>query len=89
MMIFKYPVLVTDSFRVSMPSESELLTVQVQRGEPVLWALVNEHCPGVRSRHFTVRGTGHRFPPDESTRYIGTFQLEGGDFVGHLFEVIE
>lgn len=43
----------------------------------------------MRTRRFSVRGTGHRFPEHETVRYVGTFQLERGDFIGHLFEVLE
>lgn len=37
------------------------------------------------TRVFVMRGTGHRFTGEEG-RYVGTFQLDGGAFVGHLFE---
>jgi hypothetical protein len=84
--IYKYPVPVTASFTLDMPRGAEVLTVQVQHGEPVLWALVDV-AASLERREFAVHGTGHEMPEGER-RYVGTFQLEGGHFIGHLFEVL-
>jgi hypothetical protein len=84
--IFKYPVSVTESFTLEMPRGAELLSVQVQHGVPMLWALVQAELPMER-REFGVFGTGHELP-QRLHDYVGTFQLEGGHFIGHLFEVV-
>jgi hypothetical protein len=81
--VFKYPVPVRDELTLQLPAGAEVLTVQVQNGAPVLWALVDDTAP-TEARRFIVRGTGHAI--SGAIRYVGTFQLEGGAFIGHLFE---
>jgi len=69
---------------LDMPCGAKLLAVQVQHCEPQLWALVD---PGAEKelRTFCVYGTGHELP-DDPGRYVGTFQLSGGELVFHVFE---
>ncbi len=50
---------------------------------PFIWALVDTDAPE-EARVFHVRGTGH--PADALGRYVGTFQIDGGALVFHLFE---
>ena len=60
----------------------------MQRETPCLWALVNPDAP-METRTFRVVGTGHDIPPDGADYlwyHVGTFQMHGGYFVGHLFE---
>lgn len=38
--IWKYPVHLTGEFGAHMPQDAEILTVQVQHGQPQMWALV-------------------------------------------------
>lgn len=81
--IWKYPLEITDSQPVPMPTGARILTVQVQHGQPCLWALVD---PTRASKYREIRmvGTGH--PADGLTNYIGTFQADGGALVFHVFE---
>lgn len=84
--VWKYEVRVVDEFAVQMPEFAEVVHVGVQRGNsdvPYMWALVNPERE-VTTRRFYCRGTGH--PVNEGLVYLGTFILEGGVFVGHLFE---
>ena len=86
--VHKYPVEITDEFWVEMPAGAEVLTVQVltvqvQQGEPFLWAKVDTAAP-YRPHGFRLIGTG--LPAgDDPGRYVGSFQLEGGTLVFHLF----
>jgi hypothetical protein len=82
--VFKYPVSLTDTFTVSMPELSTMLTIQMQNGKPYMWALVDPESSLVE-RRFRLAGTGH--PINERVGYVGTFQLGGGSMVFHLFEV--
>ena len=86
--IFKYKIIPNDDYiDIEMPSMAQLLTVQVQRGEPYLWAMVDTSFP-MQTRRFRLAGTGH--PITEKScdlAYIGTFQLHGGALIFHLFEV--
>lgn len=83
--IWKFPFTVTDSIRISMPIDAEILAVQTQSNQPCIWALVNaEHKK--EDRYFQVIGTGHPIESDPG-KYIGTFQLHNGGLVFHLFEL--
>lgn len=82
--IFKYPFEVTDYQTITMPKEAEILCVQVQNGVPCIWALVDTLSMPV-DRYFSVYGTGHPVYNDAS-EYIGTFQINDGSLVFHLFE---
>ncbi len=80
--IFKYP-LTPGSTDVMLPEGSKLLTVQMQHGEPMLWALVDTARPKKLST-IVVYGTGHLMPDDPGD-YIATFQMEEGNLVWHAF----
>lgn len=85
--VWKYNIKNADEFTVNMPADAEILSVQVQHGKPQLWAFVDPEAKVLHPRRFRLSGTGH--PMTEGHyRFIGTFQLEGGNFVGHLFEVL-
>ncbi len=85
--IFKYELDLNGAVRIEMPLGAKILAVQEQNGIPCIWALVTtgEGDPPVL-RHFRIIGTGHTIAGDVGV-YIGTFQLFGGEFVGHVFEV--
>jgi hypothetical protein len=87
--VFKYPLKVVDLQSIVMPRLASLLTVQVQRGEPQLWALVDPEEISEERRHIAIVGTGNPMPPYSLGNYLGTFQLEGGALVFHAFEVFE
>lgn len=69
---------------IEMPAASQILTLQVQHGVPTLWAQVNPKS-SVVTRVFQWVGTGTEAP--SGSRYVGTVQMRGGDFVFHLYEV--
>jgi hypothetical protein len=69
-----------------MPIGSRVLTVQSQNGQPAIWVLVDPKHPE-EERSFRMCGTGHRISEDETTNYIGTFQMDNGSLVLHLFEL--
>ena len=89
--IYKYKLEVTDVQRIFLPTGAEILTVQIQYKNqyhtPYIWALVDtERNEG--ERVLEMFGTGN--PIQEcmgvDRKYIGTFQLQGGALVFHLFE---
>ena len=82
--IFKYPLVVMDVQVVHMPAGAVILSVDVQRDVPCLWALVNPDAV-TSLRRIRMYGTGH--PVDDPPGYfIGTIQLEGGALVFHVFD---
>tara|TARA_R110000796_G_scaffold248884_1_gene376175 strand:- start:158 stop:424 length:267 start_codon:yes stop_codon:yes gene_type:complete len=81
--IFKYPVPVTDFFTLELPTNYRILTVQIQYGDPYLWAVVNDEYSNTEAL-FKLYGTGSPID-DHGERYVGTFQLRS--LVFHLFHV--
>ena len=81
--IWKFPVAVGRRTQL-MPTGAEILSVQVQRGAPQMWALVDTHKPS-EAREFAVYGTGQPVPKDPG-RFIDTFQVADGDLIFHIFE---
>jgi len=77
-----------EEYIVEMPLESELLTVQVQKGNPCVWFRVDTEQKQMSLWKFIIVGTGHEIKiPITFTKYVGTFQLYDGAFIGHVFEV--
>mgnify|MGYP001592531188 CR=1 FL=1 len=84
MRVFKYQLEVTDRQTVIMPKAARILCVQAQNGRPCLWALVpDDMAPELRV--IFTHGTGHTCSSDIGS-YVGTYQLQNGAFVGHVFE---
>lgn len=90
--VYKYPLSISDYTLVPVSPEARLLTVQLQNGQPQLWALVDPLVESSsitggsprRAVHFV--GTGRRAPHGiETMQYLGTIQLNGGDLVLHAF----
>lgn len=88
--VWKFTLPVEDTFKLAMPVGATVLTVGTQPGDgedvPVMWATVD---PGAttETRTFHTRGTGHLFTGTEGA-YVGTYLLDEGKFVGHVFEAV-
>ena len=82
--VYKYPIIATDDIVINLPKGAEVLCVQTQGNEPFIWALVDPEEP-LEPRRFRMAGTGHPIEETDLT-YRGTFQLQGGALVFHLFE---
>jgi hypothetical protein len=72
---------------IEMPINAQILAVQNQREVPCIWALVNPDDER-ELRRFEIVGTGHKFNYSVEHKYRGTFQLNGGLFVFHVFEIL-
>lgn len=82
--IWKFELAVTDVQEVMIPAGATLLCVQVQHGKPCLWAMCDVNEVPVKRKIFT-HGTGHRVS-HLAGPYIGTYQIEGGALVFHVFD---
>lgn len=87
--ISKYKFEINDNVYIEMPLDYEILSVQVQNGIPCIWALVDAGNARER-RRFEIFGTGHPIECNSriERKFIGTFQLNDGILVFHLFERI-
>lgn len=83
--VWKFELEIEDYQSIEMPKGAKLLTVEVQFGIPVLYALVNPDAEKVE-RAIRIAGTGHSIV-ENNIEYIGSFQMHGGAFVAHVFEI--
>jgi hypothetical protein len=82
--IWKYPLPPIGVCNMEMPAKAKVLCVQVQGGMPCLWALVDvDELKSIRE--FVTYGTGHVHIAI-SGKYVGTYQLDNGGLVFHVFE---
>jgi hypothetical protein len=82
--VYKYTFEIDDEITIPMPP-GDILSVQVQRGRPCVWALVDPKAPLIE-RRFRIAGTGHDIDNADQLTFRGTFQLRDGALVFHLFE---
>ena len=83
--IWKYPLAVTEKQAVPMPDGATLRAVATQHETPVLYAEVDPNRPD-NAREIYTFGTGHPIPETPALRYVGTYLLEGGRLVFHVYE---
>lgn len=84
--IYKYEV--KTEMSLELPEGYNVLSVQTQDSDPMMWVEVNTSNP-MKTVKFLSLGTGHPIDEDLSLKFIGTHQVLGGMFVFHLFEVLE
>ena len=89
MRIFKYLLKMEGKQKIDLPENARILTVQTQNGIPCIWAIVDEES--TKTKHHTIRtyGTGHPFDSHIHCFYVGTYQLNGGNLVFHVFDESE
>lgn len=86
--VYKYLLPPFESeFEMQLPMGAKLLSVQSQHGRVHLWALVDQNAPLAR---FTFRlvTTGRVIEnndPLHGMDFLGTFQLRGGNHIGHVW----
>lgn len=88
--IFKYQIPLKHEFTRELHEGASVLCVQVQgeNGLPHIWVECDPDRP-TKPRHFRLYGTGHLIHEGVGEiRYIGTFMLDDGHFVGHLYEKV-
>lgn len=74
--IHKFPLAITDIQNIALPNQVKILCVQMQRGVPCLWVLLDPDEP-YRMVAIIMRGTGHPIDDDDEVGdYIGTVQQE-------------
>lgn len=85
--IYKYKLETTNVQEIEMPFGTQILTVQVQNGSPCIWAMVDMEVKTTKMYVFRIFGTGHPIEDDFSGKYIGTYQLNSGSLVFHVFQM--
>lgn len=82
--IWKFQLRVTDVQEIEIPHSSKFLSVQLQNGVPMLWALCPTGYTKVKRRIYTF-GTGNPISIKDVGKFISTYQLHGGQLVWHVF----
>lgn len=89
--IWKFKTPFEEFFSIKMPKESKILSVQQDQktNAPCIWVLVYPDKE-LEERFFELFGTGHNIVNDMGIQrqYIGTYQYQKGEFIGHIFERI-
>lgn len=84
--VYKYRFPVDDIVSIDMPEGAQPLHVAMQGRYACLWALVDASRP-MKERRFRIAGTGHPIKDQECMKYIGTFLVNDGALVFHVFEI--
>lgn len=89
--IWKFAFDTADEVDIELPGGAEILAVQVQQGQPCLWALVDPSEP-LKAVRFRIYGTGHPIPTYGAMdhiygKYVGTYQMRDGHLVFHMFRM--
>ena len=83
--IFKYKLTVEDVQVIETFTLFEPLSVKVQKGTPVLYAIVDDETVPAKVRIRTY-GTGFAIEPyTMGHEYVGSYILHGGDLIFHVF----
>lgn len=89
--IWKFETFFSEKFKILMPKDAEILCVQQDKKtfKPCIWAMVKTENE-LEERYFELFGTGNEIYQDMGIdrKYLGTYQYQNGEFVGHLFERI-
>lgn len=88
--IYEYPIYVSDLYTLELPEGAEILNVQLIEGHPCICAMVEtEPATTNKEPHLieTFKTGSPIYNADTIQRkYIGTYQLQDGDLVFHVFE---
>jgi hypothetical protein len=88
--IHKYLLPIEDECFIPMPKGAKVLSVQVQHGLPVVWALVDLAAVSrpFMKHWFFVLGTGNPVNFDVAGKFLGTIQMVvgGSSLVFHVWD---
>ena len=85
--IWKFPLEITDSQIIELPSDYNIIGVYNQKEKLVLYLEVDPDSPK-KDYLFEIFGTGHPIPEIKGYRtFIGTCLFNDGDLVFHVYSV--
>lgn len=85
--IYKFTLKEVETQTIQIPKGSVLMSVQAQNNKPCLWAVIHDTQAEIEEIKIRTLLTGQPFSDEEyfPTGFLGTYQLNGGAFVGHVF----
>lgn len=85
MKIYKYSLEVTDEQLIQLPKYAQFVSLQVIRGQPCAYFLVDENETEKELIKFLTFGTGHDVMGVAWYKFLGTYQLHNGELVFHVW----
>jgi hypothetical protein len=85
MLIFKYPLEITDMQYVDLPAGAQILSVMNQHERLVLYALADESAKSLEPRRIIIRGTMRPAEICYGALFIGSVAFRDGALV-HVFQ---
>lgn len=75
---------------IPMPVGATVLSVDAQKDQLYVWAMVDAELVNSELRTFAVYGTGWDIDPVEGKdlKFVGTALMHGGLLVWHVFELV-
>jgi hypothetical protein len=84
--VWKYPLALNRQQMLALPAGSQILSIQYQGDELVLWALVDAGGGNrMERRNISIFGTGSLIE-DHSMVHLATVQMPGAQLAWHIFE---
>ncbi|ALA47907.1 hypothetical protein ABE137_12110 [Brevibacillus laterosporus] len=82
--IFKYPF--ESNEIIYLPVGAKILSIKLQRGKPVIYAIVNTLVKGIEPYEFIAVCTGEDADKIEDYKFIGTLMFGNNQtYVEHIF----
>lgn len=82
--IYKYPLAITDTQTVKIPSEHKILTAQMQAGALCMWVGVDTKTDS-EDVEVKIIGTGNPINQDALDGFDYLTSVQDGSFVWHVF----
>lgn len=86
--IYKYKIDVGSYFYLDLPVGSETLSVHGIGDDAYMWIMIDRMELEQEKKVFYIAKTGEYIDGLQYKRFIGTFIVNEGEFVGHVFELI-
>jgi hypothetical protein len=83
--IYKFTLLIADQQTLTLPKGSRILSVTEQRGNIVLYSLVDTNAESTEDVLIIIHGTGHPANDIDDCTFLGTVKLRGGGLMFHVF----
>lgn len=83
--IYKFTLLIADQQTLTLPKGSKILSVTEQRGDIVLYALVDPTTENTEKALIIIHGTGHEANDVDDCTFLGTVKMLGGNLMFHVF----
>lgn len=87
--VYKYPIRIEDRQVVGLPKGAEILSMQIQKGNLCLYALVDASVVEIEFVPICIYGTGHNIENADNLKFIGSAKMHEGELVLHVFEELK